>query len=166
MPPSDTGHSGLGRPPGRAGLRVALQALESEADDVEPAQPLTDEDQKEAAVQRAARARAARSGYTETAPAEESEAYSGFSFGSLGLLTLGTDLQGKGVICVFFFVRYLCLFFLGYLCLFISVFCLKSQGMAAHTQIGGQSVSFFSASSVSFFFALSVSFFGFRFQSD
>ncbi|CAE7653893.1 unnamed protein product, partial [Symbiodinium necroappetens] len=93
MPPSDTGHSGLGRPPGRAGLRVALQALESEADDVEPAQPLTDEDQKEAAVQRAARARAARSGYTETAPAEESEAYSGFSFGSLGLLTLGTDLQ-------------------------------------------------------------------------
>ena len=93
MPPSDTGHSGLGRPPGRAGLRVALQALESEADDVEPAQPLTDADQKEAAVQRAARARAARSGYTETAPAEESEAYSGFSFGSLGLLTLGTDLQ-------------------------------------------------------------------------
>ena len=57
-------------------------------------------------------------------------------------------------------------FFLGYLCLFISVFCIKSQGMAARTQIGGQSVSFFFASSV-FFFALSVSFFfGFRFQSD
>ena len=43
----------------------------------------------------------------------------------------------RGLSVSFFFLRYLCLFFLGYLCLFISVFGLKSQGMAARTQIGG-----------------------------
>ena len=90
MPPSGTGPSRLGRPPGRAGFREALRCLEDEAD-AEPAQPLEEEDRKQAAVQRAAKARAARAGYTEAAPCQEES--DGFTLPSFGLLTLGTDLQ-------------------------------------------------------------------------
>ncbi|CAE7213542.1 unnamed protein product [Symbiodinium sp. CCMP2592] len=70
--------------------REALRGLEDEVD-AEPAQPLDDDERHQAAVERAAQARAARAGYTEAAPCQDES--DGFALASFGLLKLGTDLQ-------------------------------------------------------------------------